>query len=246
MTSNRQPRLRTVSKVHAPYPLGKFPEGFILEIGREIVYHLATSPAPTIEGEEWERIFAKAIGAEWKPSNVGLDDIVLGSFAWGAKTVKNPHPQRAKTVRLISGRNSPAYSFGEMDLNANPQDIGTKVLEIWNGRVESLRNKFSELRTVVLVKSNDLTEFVVFETETNLYPIDRYRWKRNIRGNLEGTEDTTGIHRFTWQPHGSQFTIIDNVPDARVCFRVRKPKQINREMILKAIGFDKSWIEIVD
>ena len=95
-----------------------------MKIGREIVYLLATREKPTIEGEDWERIFAGSIGAEWKPSNVGLDDIVLGVFAWGAKTVKNPKPYTANTVRLISGRNSLKYSFGENKLDADPQVLG--------------------------------------------------------------------------------------------------------------------------
>jgi hypothetical protein len=51
---------------------------------------LATKGRPSLEGEEWEKIFASSIGAEWKPSNIGLDDVVLGNTAWGAKTVKNP------------------------------------------------------------------------------------------------------------------------------------------------------------
>jgi hypothetical protein len=80
--------------------------------------HLPAPPAagatasrhPALEGSEWERIFAKAIDAEWKPSNVGLDDIIKGAFAWGAKTVKSNVPHQATSVRLIPGRNNPEYS----------------------------------------------------------------------------------------------------------------------------------------
>lgn len=240
------PKLRTGSKIKPPYPLGDFPHNFVLKVGREIVYHLATNPESTIEGAEWERIFAGAIGAEWKPSNVGLDDVILGVCAWGAKTVKSLNPHGVKIIRLISGRNSPAYSFDQKDLDANPQVIGCDVLKIWNARVESIRDKFSHLRTVVLVKSNDSTEFAVFESETVLYPIDRFEWTRNARGNLEGRETITGAHRFTWQPHGSQFTIIEPVPPSRICFRVRTPTPIDRDATLEAVGFDPSWIEIVE
>jgi hypothetical protein len=78
-------------------------------------------------------MFANCIGAEWRPSNVGLDDIVMGNTAWGAKTVKARKPSEQKTVRLISGRNSPTYSFGErIDVTANPNTIGELVLDIWN------------------------------------------------------------------------------------------------------------------
>ena len=131
------------------------------------------------------------------------------------------------------------------DLAADPQRIGDDVLEIWNARVEAVREKFPELRTVVLIKSNAMDEFAVFETETIRYPKDNYRWTKNARGNLEGHEASSGEHRFTWQPHGSQFTIIEPVPEARTCFKVRKPPKLDAKATLKALGFSSSWIEIV-
>lgn len=68
--------------------------------------------APILEGTDWEQIFARLIGARWKPSNVGLDDVLLEQTAWGAKTVKNDNPATASRVRLISGRNSPVSGRG--------------------------------------------------------------------------------------------------------------------------------------
>lgn len=245
MKPKKSPQLRTVSKVEAPYPLGKFPKDFAFKVGRPIIYLVATSPIPRIEGKDWEKIFADAIDAEWKPSNVGLDDIRLGICAWGAKTVYHTNPYNTETVRLISGRNSPTYSYNQTDLGIKADEIGAQVLEIWNGRVESLRNTFSNLRTVVLIKSKDLTKFTVFETDTVLYPVDRYKWERNKKGNLEGREIATNFHKFTWQPSGSQFTIIEAVPSKKLSFRIKKPKRINEDQVLKDIGFDKSWIEVV-
>ena len=109
MTEKKQyPRLRTVDKVKPPYRLNNFPPDFGYNIAKEIVYLLATKGKPNLEGQEWEEIFAIGIGAKWKPSSVGLDDVCLGSCAWSAKTVKG-NPQTQKTVRLISGRNSQMY-----------------------------------------------------------------------------------------------------------------------------------------
>lgn len=108
---HKRPRLKTVEKVKAPYPLNGFPDSFGYQLGEEIIYIHATKNKPTLEGEEWEQIFARCIEAEWKPSDVGLDDVVLGNMAFSAKTVKNNNPSRAKKVRLISGRNSIVYSF---------------------------------------------------------------------------------------------------------------------------------------
>jgi hypothetical protein len=242
--TKQQPRLRTVNKVKPPYSLNNFPSDFGQKLGKEIVYLLATKPTPSLEGSEWEQIFASCIGAEWQPSNVGLDDVILSVCAWGAKTIKSSKPQNAKRIRLISGRNSPAYSFDQMDLDADAQILGNDVLKIWNARVEAVRAKFSHLRTVVLIKSNDLTELVVFETETIMYSINNFVWSRNRRGNLEAREKKSGTHRFTWQPHGSQFTIIETVPSESLLIKVKAPPQLDKSEVLKALKFDDTWITI--
>lgn len=178
-----------------------------MNFGREVVYHVATRGTPRLEGEDWEEIFARLVGAKWQPSNVGLDDIVYEQCAWGAKTVKNKLSSKTIRVRLISGRNSPAYSFGDNEIKGvDPDQLGEKVLSIWNGRVTDVRKKFAHVRTVVLIKSDDLLELAVFETDTCLYRPENYKWEWNEKDNLEGYEvfsDKTEIHRFTWQPHGS-------------------------------------------
>ena len=151
-------------------PLNDFPKEFPFLLGKELIYLLASKGKPELEGSEWESIFATCIGADWKPSNVGLDDVIMGNTAWGAKTVKATKPSTQKKVRLISGRNSPNYSFGERsDQKADANLIGQLVLDIWNERVSAIREKFKHLRTIVLIKSNDLSEVVVFEFDTIRY-----------------------------------------------------------------------------
>lgn len=185
----QSPRLRTVDKSHPPYQLNDFPKEFPYLLGREIVYLLAAKGKPSLEGSEWEEIFASCIGAIWQPSNVGLDDVTLGNTAWGAKTVKSSVKDftKLKKVRLISGRNSPIYSYGDtIDISSDPNLVGEKVLEIWNERVTSVREKFKNLRTIVLVKSNDLSTVAVFEFDTIRYNCDLFDFKWNKNGNLEG------------------------------------------------------------
>lgn len=63
--------------------------------------------------------------------------------------------------------------------------------------------------------------------------------------NLEGKDKNTLEHRFTWQPHGSQFTIIEPVPESKICFKIRKPPKVPSEKVLKMVGYNKSWIEVV-
>ena len=242
---SKKPRLRTVEKSLPPFPLNKFSKDFPFTLGKEIVYLLASKGKPILEGPEWEAIFATCIGAEWKPSNVGLDDVILGNTAWGAKTVKASNPKTQKKVRLISGRNSPVYSFGEkIDTSSDPNALGESVLEIWNERVSSIREKFQNLRTVVLVKSNDLTEVVVFEFDTIRYDPELFVWEWNKNGNLVGIEKSSTKHRFTWQPHGSQFTIIEEIPEESLLIKIKEPEQLNKEEVLTALGFDKSWVTV--
>jgi len=241
------PKLRTVEKYKPPYPLNCFPKRFALDLGRETVYLIASrGDTARIEGPDWEEIFARLIGAQWKPSNVGLDDVVLEQTAWGAKTVKNRSPSTVSKVRLISGRNSPIYSFGDKETSeCDPTELGEKILSIWNERVAGIRKLYKHVRTIVLVKSDDLLELAAFEFETVIYPSDQYWWQWNERNNLEGFSKSNNNHLFTWQPHGSQFTIIEDVPPNRLAIKIQKPPQLERNDVLKSINFDDSWVQIL-
>jgi len=187
MNKKKSPKLRTVNKSVAAYPINQFNKDFPYILGQEIVYLLASKGRADLEGSEWEQIFSICIGAKWKPSNVGLDDVVLGNTAWGAKTVKSGVKdfKNLKQVRLISGRNSPVYSYGgTIDTSVDPNIIGEQVLEIWNERVSAIREKYKNLRTIVLVKSDDLSQVAVFEFDTIRYDPELHVFKWNSRGNL--------------------------------------------------------------
>ena len=243
--NSNSPKLRTVHKSVSAFPLNEFPKEFPFLLGKELIYLLASKGKPELEGSEWESIFATCIRADWKPSNVGLDDVVLGNTAWGAKTVKAAKPSTRKKVRLISGRNSPNYSFGERsDQKVDANLMGKFVLDIWNERVSAIREEYKHLRTVVLIKSNDLTEVVVFEFDTIRYDHELYNWEWNTNNNLIGTHKKTSEHSFTWQPHGSQFTIIEDVPKKGLVIKIKQPKTLDKDLILTALGFDKSWVTV--
>ncbi|MGN1444905.1 MAG: hypothetical protein ACI4WV_01310, partial [Eubacteriales bacterium] len=92
--------------------------------------------------------------------------------------------------------------------------------------------------------SYDLLSYRLFEEETTRYRTTDYHWKVNDNGNLIGLDHNEKV-RFTWQPHGSQFTIHTEVPDEAVKFRVRKPPTLQKEDVLKGIEFDENWITIL-
>lgn len=240
------PKLKGVDKYRPDYPLGQFPSGFAMELGKELIYLLATRNPPTLEGPDWERIFAKCVGARWTPSNVGLDDVQLHQMAWSAKTVKNKKPFTARHIRLISGRNSPDYSFDVENVHTeDPNQLGEMILGIWNARLADVRKRFTTTRTVVLIKGEDLSTVSVFEEETLKFLPEEYEWEWNQHGNLDGYFKGTDTKRFTWQPHGAQFTIITTAPDSRLKLRIKRPPLFDREEVLDQLKFDESWIEIV-
>lgn len=244
----KEPRLRTVNKAAAPYDINKFPNQFIDTFAREIVYMMATKQAMSIEGNEWEQVFSNCVGAKWKPSNVGLDDVVLGNCCWGAKTVfaGSKNIAKQKNVRLVSGRNSPTFSFGVDKITSeNPNTIGEMVLDIWNERVSAVRQIYKFVRTVVLVKAKDFSEYLIFELDTVRYDAELYDFIWNKNNNLEGYSKKTEEHVFTWQPSGSQFTIIENIPDERVHIQVKKPEIVDKDTILEAVNFDESWYKVL-
>jgi hypothetical protein len=255
----RTPRIRMPrrSVVQPPYPLNQFPQGFAEEVGKHVIAILATRPPdskPRVEGKDWEYIFSKCIGAQWSPSNAGLGDVtsLANSCAWSAKSIKKSNPHRALSARLISGRNDPLFSElakgirpGEDDASA----LGGKILDIWNARFAALACDYRYRRTVVLLKSDDLTRLSVFEFETTGYDPAEFTWRWNSRNNLEGDlvnpQEGSTTHKFTWQPNGSQFTIIEKVPRARLKLSVQMPNTIPMARILKEVGFSPSWITMV-
>ena len=239
------PKLRT-GGVKEPYPLGAFPKGFVHTVAGELSVAMAVGRTE-IEGKDWEQIFAKAINAEWHPSVIGLDDILVPalSAAWGAKTIKHNKPFSAKKIRLISGRNSPAYSYAVTDVRAmNPDELGSLIVEIWNERVAALYQKYKTLRTVVLIKGPNLKKVSIFEKPTIRYNPKEFSWSWNKTGNLVATDDE-GEGKFTWQPHGSQFTIHETVPDYALNIEINPPTGISTEEILKNIGFNESCYRII-
>ena len=177
-------------------------------------------------------------------SPLGLADVVLDEGAWSVKSVKADSPHEARTIRVISGRNSPDYSYGITDPHEDPQRTGTAVLNIWNERVNIAVDEYASLRSAVLIRNVNALEFALFETETGRFVTGEYEWAVNKNGNLEGSERTTGKHKFTWQPHGSQFTIIYAVPSSAVRFQIRRPPVLDFNKTMEQIGFDESWVSI--
>ena len=198
-----------------------------------------------ISGDDWGDTFAAAVNGIHLKSPLGLADITLGNTAWSAKTVKSTNPLTQSTVRLISGRNSPIFSSGSQDFFSDVQETGNQVLQIWNARVEEAAHKYPHLRTVVLMRNMDRFRFKIFEFPTVQFDPADYEWAINTRGNWEGRSVHSNLHTFTWQPHGSQFTVIRQVSASARSFEVRKPGVLDAELILLSLQYSPSWVRFL-
>lgn len=241
------PKLRDSKKLltREPYPINEIPESIIKLIGKKLVYLLCVGHKD-LTGDEWGNVFADAIGGEHLQSPVGIADVVFDKMAWSMKTVKNANPHRTDaSVRLISGRCSPDYSYGITDPHEDIEKTGRAVLNIWNERVNIAQDYYNPLRTSVLVRSNDLLSYTLFEEDNHRYVANQYRWEENPNGNLIGIDLETGETRFTWQPHGSQFTIHTRVPLNAVKFKIKQPPKLDIEETLRQINYSDDWVEII-
>lgn len=245
--SSEPPKLRGKARAHrGPYPFGQFPDDVIIAIGRLIVHRLAIGHAD-ITGDDFGGIFAEAISAEHLSRPIGVTDVLWNSSSsWSAKTVQAPNPFTLQTARLISGRNSPDYSQGITDPRANVTVTGGAVLEIWNERVAQSKNDYDDLRVVVFIRNMNRLEFAIFEYEPVRFTPGDYEWRIGPRGNLHGYEKATGQQRFTWQPHGSQFTVFKVVPGSVCKFRItHHVAMIEAQHVLNLIRFKPDWIQRV-
>lgn len=245
--SSKKPRLRGKARARKSlYPLGEFPDDIVIGIARQVVHRLAVGHAD-ITGDDFGEIFATAISGLHFDKPIGVTDVIWNGCSWSVKTVQAKKPFEVKSIRLISGRNSPQYSYGIDNPLEDISKTGEAVLNIWNQRVDQSMNEHDELRVVVFVRNMSTLEFSIFEYEAIRYIPGDYEWRLNRNKNLEAFEKNTNTHRFTWQPHGSQFTVIKPIPGSTYKFRItRHPGLIEPQHVLGLIGFKDDWVQKVE
>lgn len=222
------------------------PDAVLFSIAKQLVHLLAVGHRD-ITGDDFGSIFAHAIEGEHRKSPLGIADVIWNDCAWSVKTVKCTKPYSCKSARFISGRNSPDYSLGISDPRAAPEATGRAVLSIWNARVNEALNYYKDLRIVALIRNMQTREYCIFEEEALRFNPADYEWTFNSHDNLEGWNRSSDVkvHQFTWQPHGSQFTIIQNVPNSARQFAINvNVPVLQRDQILSAVGFDPNWITV--
>lgn len=242
----QRPKLRD-NKGREPfelYPLGQIPERIVFGIAKWVTYYCAIGKTD-ITGEDWGDIFARSVEGEHLGKPLGLADVIYQNMAWSVKSIKLERPHSETKARVISGRCSPDYSYGILNPHEDTQRTGTAVLSIYNERINIAKDKYEPLRTIVLVRNFNTLEFTLFEHDTTRFITSEYYWKENKNGNIEGYNRATDKHCFTWQPHGSQFTILYDIPVYACRFKVKRPQVLNVDNTLSQIGFDMSWVTIL-
>lgn len=241
-----RPKLRD-NKKRGPfelYPLGQIPNEMLYEMGKQFAYKYLVG-VRDLTGSDWGDVFAAGIGGVHLDSPLGLADVVYESQCWSVKTVKHAKPHTQGKVRIISGRCSPDYSYGITDPHEDVQKTGTAVLSIYNERINVAKDKYESLRVAVLIRNFDTFEFSIFEHDICRYVTTEYEWRENKENNLEGIDRATGKHCFTWQPHGSQFTVLYDVPASVIRFSVKQPPVLDIERTLEQVGFAPSWVTVL-
>ncbi|MGN0867259.1 MAG: hypothetical protein ACI4SG_06240 [Oligosphaeraceae bacterium] len=244
---NNTPRLRDSKKLsfHELYPLNNIPKEIIVKLCSHFVYLIATG-RNDITGNDFGDAIADAFGGIHYASPVGIVDIGLGAQAWSVKTLKCKNVFKAKSVRIITGRNSPDYSYGINDPHHDIQKTGDAVLGIWNERINVAYSKFHSIRTLVLVRNFSMDRFVIFEEDIRKVRQSDYRWVLNKNNNFAGIEKATGKQRFTWQPHGSQFTVHTDIPENAVKFELKRPDLLDKNMFILNLNYNDSWVHILN
>lgn len=106
--------------------------------------------------------------------------------------------------------------------------------------------EYDDLRIVVMLRNIAKLEFLLMEHEAHRYTPSDYVWGLKSGRNFIGRDAATGVHRFTWQSSGSQFTIHHAIPASARRFRiVRQPPIVGEQAVLDSISFDESWIQTV-
>lgn len=245
MSSNDPTRLRgSAPRRSGPYLLGQLPDAVLFSIGRQIVHRLGIGQSD-LTGDDFGTIFANAISGTHRTRPLGVADVSWDACAWSIKTVKDARPFNKKNVRLISGRNSPDYSLGISNPRENLAATGRAVLSVWNARINEALDEYNELRIVVLIRNMETREFLIFEEEARQFIPTDYEWSLNPKRNLVGYDRSEGQQRFTWQPHGSQFTVHRPVPgSARRFSIVPNVPVVSVDDVLAAIRFRPDWIRL--
>ena len=218
---------------------------FALSLSKELILRVVDAMGAFLSDENLAGILASFTGGTIC-NDYGWKGVISDGMYFRTVVVRNPQPFKVKHVRLISGRNSPDYSFDIENVHTeDPDKLGEMILDIWNARITDVRKKFATTRTVVLIKGDDLSTVSVFEEDALKFLPEDYEWEWNQKGNLEGYLKGSDVKKFTWQPHGSQFTVTTVVPDNRLKLRIRRPPLLNRDEVLTQLRFDPSWIEVV-
>lgn len=237
-----QPRLRGGYRKSEPFPLNQVPRSIVEGFCRRFVYCLATD-RNEISGEDWSRIFAEAIQGSKLDSPLGIADVTWEDCCWSQKTIKHKKPHELATVRLIVARASPTYSFDIDDPKADVQGTGNAVLSIYNQRIDEARSKYRDTRLGVLIRNMSTLEYCYFERALVPYSVNDYVWRLNDRQNLEASDGD--VHQFTWQPHGSQLTLLETVPRSAIRFRLnQKPEVVSLSALLTDVSYSPEWVDV--
>lgn len=99
--------------------------------------------------------------------------------------------------------------FKHLDVNSDPQVLGTALLKHWRIKVEedAAFQNIDSKRIFILLKSIDNKKFAFFEEDIKLYQPNEitWRWTDNTKTGLQGIRNEDQMCIYRWYPNQKQF-----------------------------------------
>lgn len=128
------------------------------------------------------------------------------------------------------------------DPNADIQETGNDVTSIYNQRIDQARSNYCDTRLGVFIRNMQTLEYSYFERALTPFSVNDFMWRLNKNQNLEAFNRAQ--HQFTWQPHGSQLTMIESVPASAVRFRLnQRTNAISLPALSKDVEYTLDWFD---
>jgi hypothetical protein len=182
----------------------------IVTFKNEIDHYFDNRYTFDLTGEAWEAIYATVKDADWSPKrdNKPYADIEYRGLNIACKTTKHDRPSFIITRSL-------RVDYSIKDIHARSSDkLGDVVADCFNSFILN----YEWDRYAILLRRNDNTEFLCWETDVEPLNKDGLIWRDTGRAignnrNIAGYDRYTGEKLCAWNSGGKQFYQSFSIPE---------------------------------
>ena len=219
------------------YPVNKFPDEFLISVGRGIACHVGTNGGQIISGDAGERIISEALGVPYV-KKLSLEDIRNGGCGWSVKVRYVDDPATVDMVALKLTTRFPK----EQTINLSPDQIGAIYLAVWSDLVAQTKVHFSDLRTIILLNEKNHRSFSLFEYETYTWNHEDFIWKWSVdEKTIHGISRNDGYWQFSIHLNDSRLFVRERIGDRQTCL-LQHSGIISTDKLAEFIGFSPAHV----